>query len=275
MKRGLAIALIATITVACGAPSDGSPSRGAPGASDAVASPTPLGTQDPIASAEPTPENQPAIEFGEIRTQVSIFVDPDDPESAFGRLQGGLRVYAVSTRDREWYLVEFPYSSSHTLPEYMFGWVPGDALHAVDISSSCPSFDPDITWLGGMSPAEQLTCFGHRPLHLRGYLEPVAAEGNPVYVGEPAWLANEAKYTLLGNTGSAAEGGQLLVHFPPGAQVPSTGFWYRLDGHFDDPAALTCTRTPTLDGFPSQAETGVVWCKQQFVLENWVRDPGP
>lgn len=156
--------------------------------------------------------------------------------------------------------------------EYVFGWVEaqrdGDPVLRPVNPTPCPEFVPDVTWLAGMAPAEQLRCFADDTLEVTGYLALRSAPGTS-YDGEPDWLADEAAYVLEGNRGPAVSSGMVELHFPPDVDpTDQLGRAVRIRGHFDDEASANCSRAPAAESVPDQStDEERLWCRQQFVVD--------
>jgi hypothetical protein len=114
---------------------------------------------------------------------------------------------------------------------------------------------------------------------LEGYLGEARPLEELLFSGEPAWLADEPTLMLWSAVGPAAEGFQLPVHLDPSSAVmvasdllsDREGSVVRpvhVTGHFGDPAAESCRRSPRLTGFlPMSEQEQRGWCRQQFVME--------
>ena len=119
-----------------------------------------------------------------------------------------------------------------------------------------------------MSQIERLACFEDRPITLDAYIplqEHVCGDTGI----EPSWLGGCSQ--ILNLHGEASDFSADL----PARVHPSTGLradtlsqrqWVRVNGHYDDAAALTCRQTPQPGTVAEPADATVLECRQQFVI---------
>jgi hypothetical protein len=137
-------------------------------------------------------------------------------------------------------------------------------------SSEC---NPPVDILAVMVQTEPLACFGSADLTLEGTLgwTPWTMEGGCVTL-EPTWFSCLSNVTLTAVRSPAAASSYALVAvstpFVRAAVHPSSGVvpgvlegsFVRVSGHFDDPAALTCTYGGAV------SEGAISECRRTFVL---------
>ena len=119
------------------------------------------------------------------------------------------------------------------------GWVAGvsqdlDAwLTALDLG--CPS-EPSLQELTALTDMEHLACYGDEQLVLEGTVTSPCCGYVGVYVYEPDWLSNPTASVFFYDH-------FLGLRFDPdrGLALPERGDVVRVTGHFDDPAAASCT----------------------------------
>lgn len=117
-------------------------------------------------------------------------------------------------------------------------------------------------------------CFGQRTLHLRGYaVDCGGCGGVDPTIRHPEWLQHALGiWPLYLQPTARAEGvwpDRLGVSIDPARpiRIPRVGAFVEVTGHFDDPAAMTCTAFPILGlgaGFEPQSIV-VAGCRQEFV----------
>ena len=150
-----------------------------------------------------------------------------------------------------------------------FGWVAAGSREGepwvAGIAASCPA---TITLAGvlDLHPYERIVCFGTDPVTLDGPVVSCGIAGGP-WTYEPGWLNG------VGGCGIAldASGEDVLgLRIPPaGPPGPGTGP-LRVTGHFDDPAAETCTTTSGDPAYPAPpSEMAILFCRTQFVVESF------
>jgi hypothetical protein len=119
----------------------------------------------------------------------------------------------------------------------------------------------------------------------------------PPYDTTPAWFGTNARQdsiVSLFSPGPAVIGpgeahrpfqaaGWIDARLPPTVERPPLDMVVAVSGHFDDPAAATCSRVqavgfqaPPGEGFPPEAAAdSAAWCGEQFVVEGWQVVTGP
>jgi len=149
-------------------------------------------------------------------------------------------------------------------------------------SDACPSTDP--TTVAGLAPLSDAypsvpralwpSCFGHRVLHLDGYVVQCEGCGGACggETGSPAWLLEPCGYARFWLGPKRTTGGpspdSLSVQVDPAHPVatPHGGAHIRITGHFDDPAAPTCRLVLEGVGVLPPAGEAIAGCRQQFVV---------
>ena len=138
---------------------------------------------------------------------------------------------------------------------------------------------PDGWRVVGLDPAARVLCGAGASLTLEGYLGERLPAEDPIFSGEPDWLANEATLVLWSAVGPAVTGFELRLHIDPRSGVAysdailsdpegSRATLVHVTGHLNDPASASCRRSPRIDNFLPMTETEqVMWCRQQFVVE--------
>jgi len=142
-----------------------------------------------------------------------------------------------------------------------FGWIAAASREGEawlrPIAPACPS-TVDLATVAALQPLERLTCFGTDTLTLSADAAECGAGGGP-WTWEPAWLG------AIGGCALVEGDASLLVRIPPGGtpigSVPAV-----VRGHFDDPAAASCTVTSADPATPApSAEEAVLICRTEFV----------
>jgi hypothetical protein len=148
----------------------------------------------------------------------------------------------------------------------------GATLFVKPVDARCPS-DVGIVDLGAMAPAERLACFGDRTIEFEGAFRAGCPTCEHFGTFEPAWLANPNEYNYVADTGTGVHGPGLNVRFPPGLAVPENGSIVSVRGHFDDPAAGTCSLAMVpwdyrdMEVDPAPQSVAQLWCRHQFAAE--------
>lgn len=147
---------------------------------------------------------------------------------------------------------------SGSAPEMAVGQVSGDpatppaaAIQAVDRvvfprPQHCPAEPLDATAIARLSRADRVGCFGGRDLTFRAWVvDPGEGYGGTCRNRIPDWLQDCVLpvWLLRGTADNADPTGALHALRRPDAtgDLSGVGRWVRLTGHFDDPAAATCT----------------------------------
>ncbi|HEX5824912.1 MAG TPA: hypothetical protein VFY18_10685, partial [Candidatus Limnocylindrales bacterium] len=122
-------------------------------------------------------------------------------------------------------------------------WMPATiaATSLVEAPPTCPT-DLSLSNVAALQPFERMVCFGGRDLTF----EPVTARDRS-YGGKTSnrWISTDGQPDFF--TG-------LPVYLTPKLAMPDTG-WFRVTGHFDDPASFDC-------GDPGE----VAWCRERFIV---------
>jgi len=114
-----------------------------------------------------------------------------------------------------------------------------------------------------------VSCFGHTPMTIRMF----SASCDGCYSGPsgrrtPEWLAEPGTNQLQVSPVENSNGGQLVLAPNLGFDPSWWGHWVEVTGHFDDPAAATCTWLPGPDelSWYSGRQDVVNGCRQTFVV---------
>jgi hypothetical protein len=130
-------------------------------------------------------------------------------------------------------------------PGGVTGWVPATQIDGLvsERSPICPS-RTDLRSVAALQPFEQMRCFGW-PRELT--FEPVTARQR-IHGGHVSntWISDDGRPDFF--TGLPVYG------LTPQLALPESG-WFRVTGHFDDPAAIEC-------GEPAE----VAWCRERFIV---------
>ena len=127
------------------------------------------------------------------------------------------------------------------------------------------------------TPWERLACNGDRALELKGVFEIFCNEGgNYPYTFEPHLAVPQWCTGLIIDAidadGYAQYAPGLAVRFPEFAPTDlERGDLLTVQGHFDDPAATSCTAEtgPDFAGRAVDAPFLVLFCREQFVPDEW------
>lgn len=183
----------------------------------------------------------------------------------------------VSADGDVWYHVQTP--RHRTVPPFV--WVRlGDAEGVDDPlvmhEPRCPE-PADATAFSALAPMERLQCYGAEEITL-GPVR-VGAVGGPDPVdGSPGWLAESAPFEIYTTADypNATTEGTLSGRVAPDADVSlELPGWYELRGRFDHPEAGTCERDLAHPGYDEPPAAAVIWCRQQFVINEAVPVPEP
>ncbi len=151
-----------------------------------------------------------------------------------------------------------------------FGWVAaasreGEAWVA-GVAASCPA-TVDLASVLDLHAYERIVCFGNDSLTLDGPVVSCGIADGP-WQPEPSWLSGMAGCGLSLDASSQQV---LMLRIPPGGpSVPGPSGPLRVTGHFDDPAAATCTITtsdPVSAPVPAR-ELIVLMCRTEFVVDS-------
>lgn len=135
----------------------------------------------------------------------------------------------------------------------------------------CPSADAvttlDLIFLGDRG----LDCFGGATLTVRGWVPLIEGLGGCCWPDpEPDWLAGP--YPAAWLTSGEVDHWGLNLYVAPGVDPAAlaTHTWVEVRGHFDDPAAATCRRSPLPDFLHRVESQALVRdeCARRFVVES-------
>jgi len=272
----LAVLLSARPTPPIGEASPQPPAASASASAQATASSS-ASESAPAPTASPTPESGSSVRDTIWRVVVADLVVRTEP----GVSDASTILPARLTDDDRVLVVDGPraadgYGWYQVLPirpdglrERPFGWVAAASREGepwlVIEDLSCPD-SSDLDGLMRLAPEERLACYGGQTIRFRGEQGGCGvADGLPVSF-EPRWLRGES------GCGFGLEPGyiSLMLRFPPGV-ANEFGLTPSVDviGHFDDPAAATCTGTANYPEVtaPTKAEA-VALCRTEFVVES-------
>jgi hypothetical protein len=158
---------------------------------------------------------------------------------------------------------------------------------AQDRPRDCGSAPTDLFELSALDRISVIACFGDAPISFRAWSAPCDWCGqDPGQDLNPAWLgygmSNQLIFSLLGDR-DGSDYPILDAHLPPSLalQPEWVGAWIEVTGHFDDPAALTCTYDApdvpdALNGWWYYSGAWVVNdCRQRFVIDAVAVVEGP
>ena len=250
----------------------------APAATSTAPSPPP--SSSAVATTPtPTAQSPEGASLEVTAMSVAVRAEPSTVAPVIDSLLQGRGVYVLGpARQAEglyWHRIEF---EAHGLGgETIFGWVgspPGPPQMTTGGLTACPTSEPDVTTLAGMLPAERYNCFENGTLILRGTLVS-ASPPPPLYVGSPEWLAQRSRFSIRLGVEPAADGGMIEVHLSPSIDGDAfVGQRVEVVGHFGDPNADSCERTPAREGLGPETESEQrLWCLQQFVVTEIKVDP--
>jgi hypothetical protein len=124
-------------------------------------------------------------------------------------------------------------------------WADGHPLIEV-AEPVCPTAEaPTVEDVVYLSSLVRRLCYGERQLTFgpSQYARREEVGGDEV-AGEPAWLATPMPFwALFGSGGAKGIDAGLPAVLAPGLAKPAPGAWITARGHFNDPAAATCTWT--------------------------------
>jgi hypothetical protein len=297
-RRGLVITLVATVILAGAAVTvlaiillGRSPAT----AGD-DASPTPT-TQAMASSGELSSEPTASVSAGETAqptppplapdsialvtvNDLNLREEPAAGAKSLGHLTAGTRVFVVQGPNPAdglgWYQIAQecrPHSSLCIAREGVgrIGWAAGSSSSGDQWLAPAPiqcAANPDLAALLALDRLQVLACYGDQTVRLRG---PVTTPccGASALVYEPNWLAWPTASAYLGNF-------DLPLRFNPadGLARPEYADIVRVTGHFDDPAAATCTITvdpsadPSVVVEPEDLAFAPMGCRMEFVVDS-------
>lgn len=167
---------------------------------------------------------------------------PSDSQSQIGVRPGQLMVAVkgpVTDDGLDFYLFDDGVSLGWAVPT-----ADGRPLVEVVSELSCPTAaEPMVEDLAYLSPLVRRLCYGDRELAFgpAQFSTREDVTGDPT-MGEPAWLALALPTSaLFGSGGASGVDAGLPALLAPGVRRPAPGDWITVRGHFNDPAATTCT----------------------------------
>jgi hypothetical protein len=124
-----------------------------------------------------------------------------------------------------------------------------------------------------------LACYGSRTLHLTAFVrDPGEVGWTYTYGLDPGWFRTAGSLFVAGtSTARPGEGPFMALAAPPALgdlQAMYQGHWVSITGHFDDPAAASCTATGEAGVAPSAADA-VMICRSTFVVARVSRAEAP
>lgn len=235
----------------------------------------PVTRPDATLTPTTTPPELPPSSLAQIRYPDVRFYRATEPDEDMASVPFGEHVWIVGgpkvVGGVRWYRVQWqPAATMDPLP----GWMPDtiDGHPAVSaVAARCPEIVGDVTDITGLAAAERLVCFGDRDIKLEHVMLTEAPTNIPKAAGSPAWLAaDSSRIAMYGSAGAAGVEGPLLVVVAPTVSDVPRNTWVAIVGHFDDPAASTCSRSWTIADAPAYpVETGseqVLLCRERFVI---------
>jgi hypothetical protein len=313
MPRGLILA--AMVLVGCSGPgtspnpgapdASGGPQSSAPPEATVLPSPSPQATQAGLATEPPQPTG-PALSTDALLLNSLVYVAVDrlnmrakpslDAKILDVVKQGDfLRIDEAGPYVEDgyiWYGAAFLANAGEppndsTVEVRFSGGIVGyiavgrqDASYVTRLGPRCPA-TVDLPSIQHLLGAELLACFGRTTLELRGTFGCGGCGGSFPGVFEPNWLANPMNFAFLSVTPAADRVGPFDLHFAPGGpEAPPAGSVIRVLGHFDDPAASTCTVSVihplhpagedlSADDFVAvPPEAANLACRQRFVVDS-------
>jgi hypothetical protein len=150
-------------------------------------------------------------------------------------------------------------------PDGWFAASSDDGPYMVALPLRCPG-DVNLENVSALLESERLACFGNATLEFEGGLGCAFCEGISGS-GTPGWLASEHAYSVL----VADEDHGLQLFLAPGVGgAEALGSRARVRGHFDDPAALSCSfmLEDSAGEFQLDPVIAFEFCRQRFVVES-------
>jgi hypothetical protein len=160
------------------------------------------------------------------------------------------------------------------------GWVAigdGETEWLELLDPRCTDDEPTLQHLSSLTEWERLACYGDRQLTFEGVLGCGGCGGYTNGTFTPQWLAAPSMDFI--SVDPQERIGPLALRWSPDGQArPDTGGVapiLRVTGHFDDPAAATCSITFVDVTFDVRSETQVdpamseLYCRTQFVVDSY------
>ncbi len=230
---------------------------------------TPAESGEATPTPSPTPETAaliPNLAIAAVTTDgLNLRSGPSDSAEVIGDLERDRRLFVIGEPDEEdelrWYRVA-------TLPEEMIGYVAtpielGDPwIEQVDID--CPTSPMTAARLGALRPLEALHCFGNNEIVVTGTIVTPSEGYNGPFVWNPDWFGPHIPVFIDAGAGSSV---QFHPHPDADLEPPSAGEIVRVTGHYEDPAATSCTidTDPHYTGEPPSPAVVVLGCRATFV----------
>ena len=165
-----------------------------------------------------------------------------------------------------------PLSGGPLITTSAAGWVAaGDAAEAFIqlLDPRCTPRPVSLATLEAMQPWEQLACFGPEQITLEGTFGCSGCAATVPGTFEPGWLAHPVSFGFLSVDPNARIGPFAMRFAPDGPPSPTVGQIIRVVGHFDDPAAGSCTISPGEPPLPLDPLATGLYCREQFVVESF------
>ncbi|MFH1474499.1 MAG: hypothetical protein ABIG85_01425 [Chloroflexota bacterium] len=123
-----------------------------------------------------------------------------------------------------------------------------------------------------------LECYGNRTLRFTAFVRDPGEVGWTYNYGlQPAWFRGLGLFVATTSGLKPGHGPFTALAVPPGLgnlQAKHAGHWVVVTGHFDDPAAATCTATGE-PGIAPGAADAVMICRSTFVVSSVSRTEAP
>jgi hypothetical protein len=279
-RRAIFIALALVLAACSGGKQSQPPSPSASGtavtgASPSAADPTPRPSPSQLISA-PTILPTEALARVTVET-IAIHEEASQASSVVAKLKRGELVYvaaiAAEVDGNVWYPVIAGFETWPGLDKLGEDYVRGSILggqtgvETLELEAvACSNGQPTLEMVAALTAWGRLACFGARELTLTSVIDIPCCNPPGGYVPEPFWLAKAIPGFLAG----------LVFHIDPasGLEAPERGQVVAMIGHFDDPAAATCSTTLDTSAGPTHlpplvAEAVVLSCREQFVATRY------
>jgi hypothetical protein len=117
--------------------------------------------------------------------------------------------------------------------------------------------------LGALQPLEALHCFGNNEIVVTGTIVTYSGYEGP-FVWNPDWFGPHIPMLIDAGGGNAV---QFHPHPDANLETPTPGDVVRVTGHYEDPAATSCTvdTDPHYTGEPPSPAVVVLGCRATFV----------
>jgi hypothetical protein len=287
MRRSLALAVLMVLTACVAQGASTVPTR-TPAASSEVSA-TPDESSAASASPTPTPATGPILPPDSVATvlvaDLAIRDEPRNDGQVLATLHAGDRVAVsinpnilgpVSADGFDWYPIVSPVDWEPG--SEIIGWIAAGTSDAPYVETDSPVCDGnDLDVAGIITGYGRLVCFGSADLVMEGTYGCGECGGLSPGTFEPGWLAHPIgdlhvlrDAAVSGTDGTMHTIAWLPFHVDPalGISTPAGGSIIRVVGHFDDPAATTCTISsgPPGEGIPADPRAAVLYCREQFTV---------